>query len=123
MAPAAARAPLRAGTLHAYLGADPFAGGRLPPNVRAVESLGSLVTVTGNAASPAARSRDARCELLGRALRGLQPAPPFVAHPYPVTPYHPDFLEHWDLAQARREEMGEGKHATGSTRGRRARGA
>jgi hypothetical protein len=123
MEPAAAAAPLRAGTLHAYLGADPFAGGRLPPSVRAVESLGSLVTVTVNPAAPAARSRDARCELLGRALRGLQPAPPFVAHPYPVTPYHPDFLEHWDLAQARRAEMAAVKPTPGSPPRLRARSA
>ena len=40
--PGAAAAQLRSGTLHAYLGADPFGGGRLPANVSAVESLGRI---------------------------------------------------------------------------------
>lgn len=123
MDPAAAPAPLRAGALHAYIGADPFGGGRLPANVSAVESLGTIVTVTVNPASPSARSRDTRCELLGRTLRGLSAAPGFVAHPYPVTPYHPDFLEHWDLIQARAAEVTAVKLPPGPMPRARARGA
>jgi hypothetical protein len=35
--PAAAAPRLRDGTLHAYVGADPFAGGRLPAHVSSVD--------------------------------------------------------------------------------------
>lgn len=104
MEPSAAAAPLRSGALHAYVGGDPFAGGRLPANVSAVESLGAFVVVSVNPAAPAARSREGRCELAARATRALSAAPGFVVHPYPVTPFHPDYLEHFDLAQARRSE-------------------
>jgi hypothetical protein len=123
MDPAAAAAALRAGTLHAYIGADPYGGARLPANVSAVESLGALVTVAVNPASPAARARDTRCELLGRTTRSLAAVPGFVAHPYPVTPYHPDFLEHWDLVQARAAEITAAKHAPGPAPRLRTRGA
>jgi hypothetical protein len=102
--PSAAAGPLRSGALHAYVGGDPFAGGRLPGSVSAVDSLGAFVVLTVNPAAPAARSRESRCELAARAIHGLAAAPGFVPHPYPVTPYHPDYLEHFDLIQARRGE-------------------
>ena len=121
--PGAAAAPLRAGTLHAYVGGDPFGGGRLPANVSAVESLGALVTMTVNPTSPAAASRDTRCQLFGRALRALPAAPGFVLHPYPVTPYHPDYLEHWDLAQLRLAEVMASKPPSGPGPRMRARGS
>jgi hypothetical protein len=118
----AAAAPLRSGALHAYVGGDPFAGGRLPANVSAVESLRAFVVVTVNPAAPAARSREGRCEIAARAMRGLAAAPGFVAHPYPVTPYHPDYLEHFDLIQARRAEALAARDPGGPVR-LRARGA
>ena len=40
---------LRRSTLHAYVGGDPFAGGRLPANVSAVESLAGYVVATAGA--------------------------------------------------------------------------
>ncbi len=102
--PAAAAPLLKRSTLHAYVGADPFSGGRAPADVKPVESLGGYVAVVFNPASPAAASRESRCDAARRIARGLSPAPGvFVPHPYPVTPYDTDYLEHFDLAQAARQ--------------------
>lgn len=121
--PGPAAAQLRAGTLHAYLGGDPFAGGRLPANVSAVESLGAAVVVTVNPAAPSGRTRESRCETSSRAARSLGAAPGFVAHPYPITPFHRDFLEHFDLIQARRAELTGVRELPGAPLRLRAKGA
>jgi hypothetical protein len=105
--PAAAVSQLRRSTLHAYVGADPFGGGRLPANVSAVESLAGYVVVTPGAATPAADGPAARCAgALGAARAvGAARVAGFVAHPYAVTPYHGDYLEHFDLAEASRRAL------------------
>ena len=121
--PGPAAAQLRTGTLHAYLGGDPFGGGRLPANVAAVESLGAFVVVTVNPATPSGRTREGRCETSSRAVRSLGAAPGFVAHPYPITPFHRDFLEHYDLIQARRAELTGVRELPGAPLRLRARGA
>jgi hypothetical protein len=102
--PAAAAPLLKSAKLHAYVGADPFAGGKAPADVKPVESLGGYVVMTFNPASPVAASRESRCEAARRIARGLGAAPGlYVPHPYPVTPYHMDYLEHFDLAQSARQ--------------------
>jgi hypothetical protein len=103
LAPAAAVPPLRNGTLHAYVGGDPFAGGRLPAHVTAVESLGGYLVARFNPAPPDAEGRCAAAARAGRGLRG--PRAGRVAHPYAITPYHADYLQHWDLAQAARKAV------------------
>ena len=120
MTPAAAAAQLRSGSLHAYVGGDPFAGGRLPGTVGAVESLAGYVVL-----SPASASSGAgvdRCAAALRAARALAAAraPGFVPHPYAVTPYHGDYLEHADLADAARRAV---EAATGTVPRLGARGA
>ena len=120
--PGPAAAQLRTGTLHAYLGGDPFGGGRLPANVGAVESLGAFVVVTVNPAAPAGRTRESRCETSNRAIRSLGAAPGFVAHPYPITPFHRDLLEHFDLIQTRRAELTGVRELPGAPLRLRARG-
>jgi hypothetical protein len=102
--PAAAAPLLKSAKLHAYVGADPFAGGRAPADVKPLESLGGYVVMTFNPASPLAASRESRCEAARRIARSLGAAPGlYVPHPYPVTPYHMDYLEHFDLAQSARQ--------------------
>jgi len=102
--PAAAAPLLKSAKLHAYVGADPFAGGRAPADVKPLESLGGYVVMTFNPASPLAASRESRCEAARRISRSLGAAPGlYVPHPYPVTPYHMDYLEHFDLAQSARQ--------------------
>ena len=101
--PGAAAPLLKTAKLHAYVGTDPFARGRAPADVSPVDSLGGYVVVTFNPASPVAASRENRCEAARRTARSLSAAPGvYVPHPYPVTPYDPDYLEHFDLAQSAR---------------------
>jgi hypothetical protein len=93
--------------LHAYIGADPFSGGPDPTNIRSTESLGGFVVVTFNPASPAVAGRASRCESAFKIAKSFAPVrSPYIAHPYPVTPYDPDYLEQFDLAQARNNALG-----------------
>jgi hypothetical protein len=99
VAPAAAARLLENASIHAYIGADPFAGRTPPRTVAPVESLGSYVVVTLNSSSGRISSPAARCAVAGDVIRSLGREPGvFVFHPYPVTPYHRDYLEHADLA-------------------------
>ncbi len=101
VAPAAAARLLENASIHAYIGADPFAGRAAPRPVAPVESLGSYVVVTLNTASGRTSSPAARCAVAGDVIRSLGREPGvFVFHPYPVTPYHRDYLKHADLAAA-----------------------
>ncbi|MGH7323552.1 MAG: hypothetical protein ACREJ9_02760 [Candidatus Rokuibacteriota bacterium] len=99
MTPAAAAAGFEKDTVHAYLGPDPYAGKPLPARVTAFESLGSYVLVTLNRTAPSLRDVEARCAAARRIVGGLAPAG-WTFHPYPVTPYHPDYLHHVDVADA-----------------------
>ncbi|MGH7315812.1 MAG: hypothetical protein ACREI6_05075, partial [Candidatus Rokuibacteriota bacterium] len=106
MTPAAAMPLLKNSTLHAFVGGDPFAGGRLPANVAAVESLDGYLVARLNPAAPGAASAEARCAAarrVGKSLGGSRAG--YVPHPYPVTPYHPDYLQQWDLAQSARKAV------------------
>jgi hypothetical protein len=89
-------------TLHAYVGGAPRFEGRLPAHVKAVESLGSFLVLSLDSAAPGLASRDGRCAAVRGMLGALASArvPGFVLHPYPVTPYHPDYLHHLDRLEA-----------------------
>lgn len=99
--PAAVAAAFAKNTLHAYLGADPFPGAAPPPNVRAVESLAGWVVVAPNAARIPGERRCAAARAVVDRLAGAAAAG-FVFHPFPVTPYHGDYLDYADLAAAAR---------------------
>jgi len=97
VAPADAAALLSDGALHAYLGALPGEMTDLPEHVKAIESLESFVVLSVDPASPAHASSAGRCATLQGALAELRSGDRgFVFHPYPVTPYHPDYLHHLD---------------------------
>ncbi len=103
--PAAAGRMLQKRELHAYLGADPLSGRKDPADIRSVESFGTYIVITFNPAVSALGSREGRCESALRIARAFTPAQGlYIAHPYPVTPYDPDYLAHFDLAQARSKE-------------------
>ena len=90
--------------VHAYVGNDMFAGGPIPADAAPVTSLQSYLVLTFDATSGPykATSGDAqaRCAAAGRMLRALTPGGTgYVLHPYPVTPYHADYLEQFDLAR------------------------
>src|SRR5262249_55897571 len=65
-----------------------------------VESLGGFLVVTLNPAAPGLDSAERRCERARRIAGLLVPGPGWVAHPYPITPYHADYLQHADQAAA-----------------------
>jgi len=102
--PAAAAPLLRAPSSTPMSAPTPSRAGRAPADVKPLESLGGYVVMTFNPASPLAASRESRCEAARRISRSLGAAPGlYVPHPYPVTPYHMDYLEHFDLAQSARQ--------------------
>jgi hypothetical protein len=98
LSPPAAPAQLANGSLHAYLGADPFAGGAVPPAVARVESLAAYVVVTLNPGARFPGDAGRRCVAARAVAEALAAIPGYEPLPYPVTPYHPDYLQHADLA-------------------------
>jgi hypothetical protein len=92
---------LLASKIQAYVGGAPRFAGAPPDSIRAVESLGSFVVVSINPGSPLATDEASTCAAAGTLLRGIdRRVADFVFHPYPVTPYHGDYVDHADLAEA-----------------------
>src|SRR5262249_57247405 len=71
-----------------------------PVDSRAIESLGSFIVVHVNPASPRAQDDASACAVVRTVMRALAAQGDFIAHPYPVTPFHGDYLHHADLATA-----------------------
>jgi hypothetical protein len=101
LGPAQAARDLERAALHAWVGSDPFEGRTPPPHVAYVESLAGFVVLTF---APRAAADDAlRCSIADALGRALPETAGFVRHPYPITPYHEDYLAHADRIAARRE--------------------
>ncbi len=100
MTPGRAADLLRENKLHAYLGPHPPFPGDMPASIRATESLGSFVIMRLNPASAAAQDASSACAMTETVLRGMAGNGGFVFHPYPVTPFHGDYLYFADLAAA-----------------------
>ena len=99
---------LRAGRLHAFVGEAPTPGGPSPGNVQVTESLGSLLVIRLNPDSPRARDDASACTVAGAIVREIAARPHdggFTVHPYPVTPWHGDYLHHVDRAEAARQHI------------------
>ena len=95
----AAAERLAKGTLHAYAGGEIAAQGN-PAKTGSVSSLGGYVV---------ARLGPGGCAT-ARDLKNALPAGA-VWHPYPVTPFHADYLHHADRADAARAEPAGRKQA------------
>jgi hypothetical protein len=92
---------LPAGGLHAYVGGTPRFAGAPPKGIESVASLGAFLVARLNPQSPAAREEASACAVIASVARGLMPGrSDVVAHPYPVTPLHGDYLVHADRAEA-----------------------
>jgi hypothetical protein len=92
--------------LHAYVGTAPRFSGEIPEHLKPVESLKSLIAVSVNPRSSRLQNREARCRAIGQGVTALATQPDVVIHPYPITPYHADYLGHADRvspSKARRE--------------------
>ncbi len=99
--PAPAAKLLSNNSLHAYIGRDPFAGGPVPAHLGHADSLGSYLVLTFNPASGTLGDRDSRCVTGGKLVSDLATRKEaYVVHPYPVTPFHMDYLHHFDLAES-----------------------
>ena len=84
--------------MQAYVGGDPFAGRKLPADMTHRSSPSAAFS-----SSPSIRPRrvstppSAAASAPRRIAGLLVPGPGWVAHPYPVTPYHADYLQHADV--------------------------
>lgn len=103
LAPRQAAEMMRTGKLHAYVGRAPDVAALPAESIGFVESLGDFVVVRLNPNSPAARDDASACAAAGTLVRGMATRADgsgFIVHPYPVTPFHGDYLHHADLAEA-----------------------
>jgi hypothetical protein len=92
---------LPAGKIHAYVGTAPRFAEAPPASIDSIESLGSFLIVRTNQLSPRANDERSACAISDSIIRDLAgKSPAFTVHPYPVTPFHGDYLEHVDLAEA-----------------------
>jgi hypothetical protein len=106
--PTAAAKGLGDETLHAYVGTSPNFTTPVPEYVKSVKSLGSFLVLSVHGAS--AHSAGARCAAVRGVLATIskKKTADFVFHPYPVTPYHADYLHHLDLIEAARGAVDDG---------------
>lgn len=101
LAPGLAANALLKADIHAYVGPPPRFADPLPNSIRAADSLGSFIIVRLNPDSPLAKNEAAACATAIRVVHDLAgKSSEFIFHPYPVTPFHGDYLHHADLAEA-----------------------
>jgi hypothetical protein len=86
--------------IQAYLGPEPRFSGDVPASIRAVESLGSFVIVLRNPAAPAPTDTASACAAVETVVGDIAGKQGFIFHPYPITPFHGDYLHYADLAEA-----------------------
>jgi hypothetical protein len=114
IAPERAADLLRVGKLHAYVGDAPVGPAR--EGIGAAESLGSFVVVRLNPGLDSAADEGKACAMIGALVRDMAGrGGGFVAHPYPVTPWHGDYLHHTDRADATRQRFLSGDAAAAPT--------
>jgi hypothetical protein len=100
LAPEEAAQPLRDGKIQAFLGSGLSFAGAPPVDLHAIESLGSFIIVRVNPDSTLAQDDASACAVVRTVMRALAAQGNFIPHPYPVTPFHGDYLHHADLAAA-----------------------
>jgi hypothetical protein len=107
VAPEAAGERLGKGKLHAYVGGSPRFAAGVPKDIASAPSLGSFVVARLNPASALARDETRACAAVAVVARALADrGGEAVAHPYPVTPLHGDYLVHADLAEVAKARLG-----------------
>jgi hypothetical protein len=106
----AAATLLQKGAIHAYIGGNPFPNGKPPANIGTVASFGAYLVVTFNPTSATLPDQEHRCTAASQFLGALErDRASYHVDPYPVTPYHMDYLYHFDrveaASQAQRERL------------------
>jgi hypothetical protein len=108
MAPERAAELMRAGKLHAYVGSAPTFAVARGDTLGTAESLGAFVVVRLNPESPHAKGEASACAAAGTIVRDMAAragSTGLLVHPYPVTPFHGDYLAHADRAEAARQRI------------------
>jgi len=109
MPPERAARLLAASTIQAYVGPELRVAPVPSESLQAVESLGSIVMVRVNPDSAAARNNASACTLTRALVRDMATRhSALIFHPYPVTPFHGDYLYHVDLADAAKQRLAVG---------------
>jgi hypothetical protein len=99
VAPDRAAELLRDGKIQAYVGRAPIFVGAVPGSIGAAELLGSLVIVRVNPLSLHAKDDASACAAVRAAARAIAVNGDVALHPYPVTPFHGDYLYHADRVE------------------------
>jgi hypothetical protein len=97
VAPADASGLLLDGKMHAYVGSAPRFAGTPGDAIRSIESLGAFITIRVNPSSPRAQEDASACAVVRAVARAVAGAGNVIIHPYPVTPFHGDYLYHADV--------------------------
>jgi hypothetical protein len=111
LAPDEAADVLRKGEIQAFVGEGLSFPGAPPEHIAAVESLGAFVLARVNPKSSLITAPTSACDIMKAVVRELGSDSGFVLHPYPVTPFHGDYLYHSDLAAAAKEHLLRGEAA------------
>ena len=93
---------LRENKIEAYVGGGQPLPDKLPSAIRTVESLGDLVVVRINPASSLAQEEAQACAATETVIGDMAGRSGLTFHPYPVTPFHGDYLYHVDRAETAR---------------------
>ena len=116
IAPERAADPLIASKIQAYVGRAPRFAAAPPVSIGSVESLGSFVIVRVNPSSPLAKNGRSACTIAEIVIRDLAgKGGGLILHPYPVTPFHGDYLHHVDLAEAAKARILSGRADSSDT--------
>ena len=105
VAPQAAAQLLQDAKIHAYVGDERVFDKSTPKSIGYVDSLGAYVVLSLNRSPELTNDRRSACDLRDGMVQRLSKArvESFVFHPYPVNPFHGDYLQHYDLAQTARK--------------------
>jgi hypothetical protein len=96
-----AAALLKESKIHAYIGGGPSMHDAPSESIQAAESLGSFVLVRVNSSSPLAKDDASACAVAQALVHEMAArGKAMTMHPYPITPFHGDYLYHVDLADA-----------------------
>lgn len=114
--PVSAARLLEQAKIHAYVGDEVVFEHAAPKTISHVESLGAYVVLTLNPVSPLFANEESRCSLIQTLAHTLATTRQqrFFFHPYPVTPFHGDYLHHFDLAEAAKKRYSTGAVDPGS---------
>jgi hypothetical protein len=99
---------MRAGKLHAYVGGAPTFAAPPGDTIATAESLGAFIFVRLNPDSAVAKDESSACATATAIVRDMVARAGnsgLVVHPYPVTPFHGDYLAHADRAELARQRL------------------